>query len=55
MKIDCKILVGKSEETRLLGRHRRRCEDCTEMTVKKDAKIWTRFLWLRIGSSGGLF
>jgi hypothetical protein len=47
-----KILVGKSEEERLLGRHRRRLNDNIRMVIKE--RGWTRFIWPRIRTSGGL-
>jgi hypothetical protein len=37
--------VGEPEGTNLLGRHR--------ILKIKDERVWTGFIWLRIGSSGG--
>jgi hypothetical protein len=44
------ILVGKSEGKKQLGRTRRRWEVNTRM----GRKVCTGFIWLRIGTSGGL-
>ena len=49
-----RVLVGKPEGKRPLGRPRRRWED----NIKKDLQevgwgIWTRSSWLRIGTGGG--
>jgi hypothetical protein len=49
-----KILVGKSEGKRQLGRPRRRWVDNIKKNLKYDGVIWTRLIWLRIGTSGGL-
>jgi hypothetical protein len=53
----CKILVGKSERKRPLGRPRRSWED----NMKKDLReigwggvVWTGLIWLWIGTDGGL-
>jgi hypothetical protein len=51
----CRVLVGKPEGKRLLGRPRRRCEDNIKMDLREigiDGR--TGFGWLRIGSSGRL-
>jgi hypothetical protein len=50
-----KVLVGKSEGKRPLGRPRRRWED----RVRKDLRgtgwgVWIAFDWLRTGAGGGL-
>jgi hypothetical protein len=45
----CKILVGKPEGRIPLGRPTHRWKD----NIKMD--VWTRLIWLRIGTSGGLF
>ena len=51
-----RVLVGKPEGKRPLGRPRRRWEDNTKMDHKKlVGKAWTGMFWLRIGISGGLF
>jgi hypothetical protein len=45
----CRILVGKPEGKRPLGRPRR------EWTiVRQDGMVWIGLIWLRIGTSGGL-
>jgi hypothetical protein len=43
----CRILVGKTEGKRPLGRTRRRWEDIIRMDLREIG--W----WLRIGTSGG--
>jgi hypothetical protein len=50
-----RILVGRPEGRRPLGRPRRRWED----NIKKDLQevgwgAWTGLIWLRIGTGGGL-
>jgi hypothetical protein len=45
----CRVLVGKPEEKRPLGRPRRRWVDSIKMDV-----VWTVSIWLRIRTSGGL-
>jgi hypothetical protein len=45
-----RILVGKPEGKRLLGRPRRRLVDNIEMDLREIGSIW-----LRIGTSEGLF
>jgi hypothetical protein len=45
-----RILVGKPEGKRPLGRPRRKWVDNTEI----DGMIWIGFIWLRIGTNGGL-
>jgi hypothetical protein len=46
-----RILVRKPEGKRPLGRPRRRWEDNIRIDLKV---VWTGFIWLRIGTSGGL-
>jgi hypothetical protein len=51
-----RVLVGKPEEKRPLGRHRHRWED----NIKNGSSgsvmgAWTKLIWLRIGTGGGLF
>jgi hypothetical protein len=49
-----RILVGKPERKRPLGRPRRRWEDNIKMDVKReDVVVWTGVIWLRIGTCGG--
>jgi hypothetical protein len=51
-----RILVGKSEGKRPLGRPRRRWVDNIKMVLREreDGMVWTGSIWLRIGTSGGL-
>jgi hypothetical protein len=50
-----KILVGKPEGKRPLGRPRRRCEDGIRMDrMEIGGRMWSGFNWLRIGAGGGL-
>jgi hypothetical protein len=45
-----RILVGKPEGKRSLGRSRRRWVD----NIKMDGVVWTELIWIRIGTSGML-
>jgi hypothetical protein len=55
MKKSYKILVGNPEGKNSLGRLRPRREDTINMYLKQVVlRVWTRFIWLRIGSSDGL-
>jgi hypothetical protein len=49
-----RILVGKPEGKRPLGRPRRRWVDNIKMGLREDGMVWTGSIWLRIGTSGGL-
>ena len=50
-----RILVGKREGKRPLGRTRRRWEDNIKMFFRKwVVGLWTGSSWLRIGTGGGL-
>jgi hypothetical protein len=50
-----KILVGKPEGKRPLGRPRRRWEDGIRMDLRENGLgVWFRFDWLRIETGGGL-
>jgi hypothetical protein len=50
-----RILVGRPEGRRPLGRPRHRWEDNIKMDFKKwDGGAWTGLIWLRIGTGGGL-
>jgi hypothetical protein len=50
-----KILVGKPEEKRPLGRPRRRWEDCIRMDLREiGLEVWIGFDWLRTVTGGGL-
>jgi hypothetical protein len=48
-----KFLVGRPEEKRPLERQWHKCEDNIKMDLK-DGKMWTKFIWLRIGASNRL-
>ena len=46
-----KVLVGKPEGKRLLGRSRRRWEDNIKMDLQEVGwASWTGLIWLRIGT-----
>jgi hypothetical protein len=50
-----KVLVGKSEGKRPLGRPRRRWEDGIRMDlVEIGLGVWIGLDWLRTGTGGGL-
>jgi hypothetical protein len=55
-----RILVGKPEGKRSLGRSRRRWLENIKMDLRErererqDGMVWIGFIWLRIGTSGGL-
>jgi hypothetical protein len=49
-----KVLVGKPEGKRPLGRPRRRWEDNIRMDFRKwDVGVWTGLGWFRIETGGG--
>ena len=49
-----RVLVGKPERKRPLGRPRRRWEDNIKMDLKEVGwGAWTGLIWLRIGKGGG--
>jgi hypothetical protein len=48
-----RILVGKPEGKRPLGRSRRRLVDNIKMDFRKNVIVWNGLIWLRIGTSGG--
>jgi hypothetical protein len=53
----CRILVGKPEGKRSLGRPRRRWVDNIRMDLREigwDGVEWIGLIWLTIGTSGGL-
>jgi hypothetical protein len=51
----CRIVVGKPEGRRPLGRRRRRWEDGIRMDLEEIGwGVWRGFTWLRIGTVGGL-
>jgi hypothetical protein len=50
-----KVLVGKHEGKRPLGRPRSRWEDEIRMDLREiGLGVWIGFDWLRIGTGGGL-
>jgi hypothetical protein len=50
-----KVLVGKPEGKRPLGRPRRRWEDGIRMDLTEiGLGVWIGFDWLRTGTGGGL-
>jgi len=49
-----RVLVGKPEGKRPLGRPRRRWEDNIKLNLQeRDVGIWTGLIWHRIGTGGG--
>ena len=49
-----RVLVGKPEGKRPLGRPRGRWEDIIRWSFRKwDVGVWTGSSWLRIGTAGG--
>ena len=49
-----RVLVGRPEGKRPLGRHRRRWEDDNKMDLQEvGCGLWTGSSWLRIGTGGG--
>jgi hypothetical protein len=49
-----KVLMGKPEEKRPLGRPRRRWENGISMDLREIVWGWSGFNWLRTGTGGGL-
>lgn len=50
-----RILSEKPEGKKPLGRRRSRWEDDIKRDIKKwYMKVWTEFMWLRVGNSGWL-
>jgi hypothetical protein len=50
-----RVLVGRPEGRRPLGRRRRRWDDNIKMYLQKEGRVaWTGLIWLRIGIGGGL-
>ena len=47
-----RVLVGKPERRRPLGRPRRRCEDNIKMDLQEVGRVETGWSWLRIGTGG---
>jgi hypothetical protein len=51
-----RVLVGRPEGKRPLGRQRRRWEDNIKMDIRQVGwGAWSGLIWLRIGTGGGLF
>ena len=51
-----RLLVGKSEGKRPLGRSKRRREDNSKMDFQEMGwGPWTGLIWLRMGTDGGHF
>jgi hypothetical protein len=49
-----RVLVGKPEGKRPLGRPRRTVEDNIKIGLQEwDVCVWTSSIWLRIGTGGG--
>jgi len=49
-----RVLVGKPEEKRSLGRPRRRWEDTTTINCQEvGCGVWAGSIWFRIGTGGG--
>jgi hypothetical protein len=48
-----RVLVGKPEGKRPLGRHGRRWEDNIKMDLEVGRGAWAGLIWLKIGTSGG--
>jgi hypothetical protein len=49
-----RVLVGRPEGKRTLGRHKYRWEDNIKMDLQKWDGAWTGLIWLGIGTGGGL-
>jgi hypothetical protein len=49
-----KMLSGKPEGIKLRGRSRGRWENIIKMDIKSIVRMRIGFVWLRMGSSGGL-
>jgi hypothetical protein len=47
----CRILVGKPEGKRPLGRRRRGWVDNIKMDLRYDRVVWTGLIWIRIGTN----
>ena len=51
-----RVMVGKPEEKRQLGRPSHRWEDNIKMDLQEvcwGGGVWTGLIWLRIGTDGG--
>jgi hypothetical protein len=49
-----RILVGRPEERRPLGRPRRRWDNIEMDLQEVGWDVWTGLIWLRIGINGGI-
>jgi hypothetical protein len=49
-----RILVGKPEGKRPLGKPRCRWMNNIKMDLSWDGVVWAGLIWIRIGKSGGL-
>jgi hypothetical protein len=50
-----RVLVGKPEGKRPLGKSRHRWQDNIKPTLEEEnGMLWTGLIWLRIGNSGGI-
>jgi hypothetical protein len=49
-----RILMGRPEGRRPLGRPRRRWEGNIKMYIQGVWGVWTGWIWLKIGTGGGL-
>jgi hypothetical protein len=47
-------LVEKPDGKRPLGRPRHKWVDNIKMNLRYDHVVWTGWIWLRLGASGGL-
>ena len=55
MRVIYRVLLGKLEGKRLLGRSRCRWEDIIKMHLQEVRwGAWTGWIWLRIGTGDGL-
>jgi hypothetical protein len=51
-----RVMVGRPERKRPLGRPRRRKEDNIKMGVQKlGREAWIELIWISIGTGGGRF
>jgi hypothetical protein len=54
-KYSYKVLVGRSERKRLLGRPRHGWEDIVRMDLREIGwEMWIGFIWLKMETSGRL-
>jgi hypothetical protein len=52
-RVVCRVLMGKPEGKRPLGRPRRRWEDNIRMDLQEvNVGVWTGLGWVRIGTGG---